>query len=108
VADHICEESAVRFADVCSALGVLGVPFVHDARLVRGLDYYTGTTFEFKAAGMGAQSTVLAGVWRLLLWQVCFLVVLCWLWCTEYGVGRYVAVAVVAGVMRVLFLLFSC
>jgi len=51
-----------HFDAVIAGLGRLGIPFVLDPRLVRGLDYYTRTVFEFVGeAGLGAQSTVAAG-----------------------------------------------
>jgi histidyl-tRNA synthetase len=50
-----------RFEAVGEALTALGISYTHDTHLVRGLDYYTDTTFEFKARDLGAQSTVLAG-----------------------------------------------
>ena len=39
----------------------LGIPFKQDEKLVRGLDYYSHTTFEFKTSLLGAQDTVVAG-----------------------------------------------
>jgi histidyl-tRNA synthetase len=49
------------FATVQEGLTRLGVPYVLDDRLVRGLDYYCHTAFEFVSDGLGAQATVLAG-----------------------------------------------
>jgi histidyl-tRNA synthetase len=49
------------FATVQEGLTRLSVPFVLDDRLVRGLDYYCHTAFEFVSDGLGAQATVLAG-----------------------------------------------
>src|ERR1700760_2199457 len=45
--DSLDEGSKEHFMAVCSALDACGVPYEHDHRLVRGLDYYTRTTFEF-------------------------------------------------------------
>ncbi len=59
--DHLCEECQDHFARVQSHLLALEVSFEVDPRLVRGLDYYTKTAFEFKHAGLGAQDTVLGG-----------------------------------------------
>ena len=42
-------------------LDAVGVPYTINARMVRGLDYYTRTTFEFTHGGLGAQSAVLGG-----------------------------------------------
>ena len=55
--------SRARFDHVQSALRALGLSFVLDATLVRGLDYYGETVFEFVSTGdhLGAQATVLAG-----------------------------------------------
>ncbi|HEY5678341.1 MAG TPA: histidine--tRNA ligase, partial [Myxococcales bacterium] len=58
----LCEPCNAHFAGVQDALRAVGVPFVVDARLVRGLDYYTRTTYEAIAtSGLGAQSTVAGG-----------------------------------------------
>jgi histidyl-tRNA synthetase len=61
--DHLGEASQQRFARVREALGTLGVAHEVDPRLVRGLDYYTGTIFEIKvtAGDLGAQNTVCGG-----------------------------------------------
>ncbi|OAG27321.1 histidine--tRNA ligase [Thermodesulfatator autotrophicus] len=56
-----CEECRKHFAKVLEELGLLGLEFVKNPRLVRGLDYYVRTTFEIKAQGLGAQDTVAAG-----------------------------------------------
>jgi histidyl-tRNA synthetase len=61
IADHLCEACAAHFAAVRSLLGELGIAFRSDPTLVRGLDYYTRTTFEFVPEVDGAQSTIGAG-----------------------------------------------
>ncbi|MFC5862939.1 histidine--tRNA ligase [Acidicapsa dinghuensis] len=62
IADHLDESSKAHFAAVCTALDACGVPYVRDHRLVRGLDYYTRTTFEFTHdAGLGTQNALLGG-----------------------------------------------
>ena len=62
IADHLDESSKAHFAAVCAALDACGVPYVQDHRLVRGLDYYTRTTFEFTHdAGLGTQNALLGG-----------------------------------------------
>ncbi|MES1157994.1 MAG: histidine--tRNA ligase [Haliangium ochraceum] len=63
ILDHLGDESRRRFARVRAALTSLGVPHELDARLVRGLDYYTSTIFEIKvtAGELGAQNTVCGG-----------------------------------------------
>jgi histidyl-tRNA synthetase len=59
--DSLDEESRAHFAQVCAALDGCGVPYEHEHRLVRGLDYYTRTTFEFQHGGLGAQNALLGG-----------------------------------------------
>jgi histidyl-tRNA synthetase len=63
ILEHLGDESRQRFARVREALTSLSVPHDVDPRLVRGLDYYTGTIFEIKvtAADLGAQNTVCGG-----------------------------------------------
>lgn len=55
------EASRTFFETVKQGLEALGVPFKHDERLVRGMDYYCHTAFEFITTELGAQGTVLAG-----------------------------------------------
>jgi len=59
--DHLCEKCSSDFALLKSALTAMGIDYVVDPSIVRGLDYYTGTVFEFIAEGIGAQSTVCGG-----------------------------------------------
>ena len=59
--DSLDEGSKEHFAAVCTALDACGVPYEHDHRLVRGLDYYTRTTFEFVSGELGAQNALLGG-----------------------------------------------
>lgn len=59
--DHLCESCEKNFKLLCSALGAMNIPYTVDSSIVRGLDYYTGTVFEFIAEGIGAQSTVCGG-----------------------------------------------
>ena len=59
--DSLDDASRQHFAAVCAALDACGVPYEHDHRLVRGLDYYTRTTFEFQHGGLGAQNALLGG-----------------------------------------------
>ena len=49
------------FEKVCRSLEALQIPFCVDQKLVRGLDYYSHTTFEFKTSYVGTQDTILAG-----------------------------------------------
>lgn len=57
----LCAECRDHFGDVLSTLGLYGIPYRVDPRLVRGLDYYTKTTFEIVSSGLGAQNAVLGG-----------------------------------------------
>ena len=61
IADFLDEASRAHFAAVCAALDACGVPYTVNSRLVRGLDYYTRTTFEFIHGGLGAQNALLGG-----------------------------------------------
>jgi histidyl-tRNA synthetase len=61
MADSLDEDSQKHFAAVTAALDVAGVPYTRNHRLVRGLDYYTRTTFEFTHGGLGAQNALLGG-----------------------------------------------
>ncbi len=59
--DYLNEKSKSHFAQVLSYLDQLGVAYVLNPRMVRGLDYYTGTTFEFIHEDLGAQSGIGGG-----------------------------------------------
>jgi histidyl-tRNA synthetase len=61
IADSLDPESQKHFSHVLSALDAAGVPYSRNHRLVRGLDYYTRTTFEFTHGGLGAQNALLGG-----------------------------------------------
>jgi histidyl-tRNA synthetase len=61
IADSLDEDSRKHFAAVTAALDAAGVPYKRNHRLVRGLDYYTRTTFEFTHGGLGAQNALLGG-----------------------------------------------
>jgi len=61
IADSLDEASKTHFAAVLAALDAAGVPYTRNHRLVRGLDYYTRTTFEFTHGGLGAQNALLGG-----------------------------------------------
>jgi len=60
-ADYLCDPCRAHFAHVKELLDAAGVAYVENPRLVRGLDYYSRTTFEVISAALGAQSTVVAG-----------------------------------------------
>lgn len=59
--EHLCETCAAHYDAVRHALRLLGVEWVEAPRLVRGLDYYTRTTFEFQHDLLGAQSGIGGG-----------------------------------------------
>jgi histidyl-tRNA synthetase len=59
--DRLAGEDAEHFASVRGLLDEVGLAYRVDPTLVRGLDYYTRTVFEFKSGALGAQSTVGAG-----------------------------------------------
>jgi histidyl-tRNA synthetase len=61
IADSLDESSRAHFAAVTAALDAAYVPYALNNRLVRGLDYYTRTTFEFTHGGLGAQNALLGG-----------------------------------------------
>lgn len=59
--DNLCPECHDHFAGVKSLLNQLEIPFELDPNIVRGLDYYTKTVFEFIGIGLGSQSTICGG-----------------------------------------------
>ena len=68
IADYLDEASRAHFSAVLAALDACGVPYTVNPRLVRGLDYYTRTTFEFTVpssdqagSGLGTQNALLGG-----------------------------------------------
>jgi histidyl-tRNA synthetase len=61
VRDSLCDPCAAHFAAVRRTLDDYAIPYVVDARLVRGLDYYQRTVFEVVATGLGAQNALLGG-----------------------------------------------
>lgn len=61
VDDFLTQEAADYFAKVTTGLDAAGVRWTRDPRLVRGLDYYRHTAFEFVTEDLGAQSAVIAG-----------------------------------------------
>jgi histidyl-tRNA synthetase len=61
IADSLDDASKAHFATVTAALDAASVPYTRNNRLVRGLDYYTRTTFEFTHGGLGAQNALLGG-----------------------------------------------
>ena len=61
IGDSLCEECAQHFARVCSYLDEYGVPYTIVPTLVRGIDYYTRTTFEFLGPDESAQASTICG-----------------------------------------------
>ena len=59
--DYLSPESKANFAEVQEHLTAMGISFTINPRMVRGLDYYTGTTFEFVHDLLGAQSGIGGG-----------------------------------------------
>lgn len=59
--DYLGEESKAHFAQVCALLEAAGIAYQCNDRLVRGLDYYNRTVFEWTTTQLGAQATVAAG-----------------------------------------------
>lgn len=59
--DYLCDECEEHFSGLRSRLDALGISYVVDPKIVRGLDYYTKTVFEFVSEHIGAQGTVLGG-----------------------------------------------
>jgi len=61
MSEYLDDDSRAHFAEVQKILNAVGVPFEIDHRLVRGLDYYTRTAFEFTHGALGAQNAILGG-----------------------------------------------
>jgi histidyl-tRNA synthetase len=61
VTDYLCNECTEHFNKVLSLLDVLGISYLVNPDMVRGLDYYTRTTFEVTSRNLGAQNAVAAG-----------------------------------------------
>jgi histidyl-tRNA synthetase len=59
--DRLSDEDRQHFEEVCGLLDGAGIDYVIDPRLVRGLDYYTRTVFEFRSDALGAQSGIGGG-----------------------------------------------
>lgn len=61
IIDFLNDESQAHFSGLCKRLGALGIHYEIDPFLVRGLDYYTGTVFEWTTDALGAQDAVCSG-----------------------------------------------
>jgi len=61
ITDFLCQECDEHFKNFCSYLDLYGLKYKVEPRLVRGLDYYTKTTFEIVSTELGAQDAILGG-----------------------------------------------
>jgi len=61
ISDHLCDACRDHFAKLKEELSLRGIAYEENWRLVRGLDYYTRTTFEVVAEGLGSQNAVCGG-----------------------------------------------
>lgn len=61
ILDHLSREDAEHFTRVCELLDTMRIPYEINPALVRGLDYYTRTTFEIKGTTLGAQDALCGG-----------------------------------------------
>ena len=61
ILDYLCEDCNNAFNDLKEGLDAVGIPYIVDPTIVRGLDYYTKTAFEFITDSIGAQGTVCGG-----------------------------------------------
>ena len=61
ILEYLCDDCAAHFEEVKTCLDLSGIAYEIDPRIVRGLDYYTRTVFEFVSTSIGAQGTVCAG-----------------------------------------------
>ena len=61
VLDYLCDDCRAHFESLQRQLSAMGIDYTINPTIVRGLDYYTRTVFEFVATGIGAQGTVCGG-----------------------------------------------
>lgn len=61
ISNFLCDNCDEHFLKTKKGLEQLSIPYILDSRLVRGLDYYTKTTFEVRAVGIGAQDSIAGG-----------------------------------------------
>ena len=59
--DHVCPDCRSHFDALCAKLEIMGIRYAIDKGIVRGLDYYTRTVFEFVSRNIGTQGTVCGG-----------------------------------------------
>jgi histidyl-tRNA synthetase len=61
IEEYLCDACREHYREVLAGLTAFGVPYTKNALLVRGLDYYTRTTFELTATGLGSQNAIAGG-----------------------------------------------
>ena len=61
ISDYLTDEDKIHFDSVISFLNAMNIPFSFNPRLVRGLDYYSRTVFEFTSSSLGAQDALIGG-----------------------------------------------
>lgn len=61
ISDSLTAEDKAHFVEVCSLLDTMGIQYLIESNLVRGLDYYTRTTFEITSTKLGAQDAICGG-----------------------------------------------
>jgi len=61
ITENLCAECEIHFQSFCSFLDIFGITYAIDPLLVRGIDYYTRTTFEIVTSKLGAQDAILGG-----------------------------------------------
>jgi histidyl-tRNA synthetase len=61
ITDYLCQECKEHFSRFCDYLAFYGIKYKVEPRLVRGIDYYTKTTFEIISSKLGAQNAVIGG-----------------------------------------------
>lgn len=92
ILDYLCDDCKEHFNKVQSLLKAAGVDYKIDAKIVRGLDYYVRTVFEFVSENIGAQGTVLGGGRYDGLVE-------------QFGGGKIAGIGFAAGIERLLLLL---
>lgn len=92
ITDYLCDDCKAHFGKVQKLLSLAGVDFAIDPNIVRGLDYYTKTVFEFVSENIGAQGTVCGGGRYDKL-------------VSEFGGGEVPGIGFAVGIERILLLL---
>lgn len=92
ILDYLCDDCKAHFERVKRLLSISGIEYKIDDKIVRGLDYYTKTVFEFVSENIGAQGTILGGGRYDGLIE-------------ELGGGKFPGVGFAAGIERLLLLM---